>query len=221
MRLFLTDNLAADGLHVLPYACADTAWGALAGRYPDAVILDAGLPDRQGHVLLEHLRDPAHAHGRVDVRLPILVLGAQTDLDRVRVLDAGADDAQSCPFSYPELRSRLTALLRRTQDRARSGALRIGALEVDPVSHQARLAGVRIDLSAKEFALLRTLAAEPTRVFTKPELLRGIWGYRDQSSTRTLDSHACRLRSKLAAAGDRLIVNVWGVGYRLCDPAPS
>ena len=75
----------------------------------------------------------------------------------------------------------------------------------------------RVALSQKEFALLRALAAQPTRVFTKEELLRDVWGFRSLGSTRTLDSHACRLRQKLAVQGDSLVVNVWGVGYRLVD----
>ena len=80
-----------------------------------------------------------------------------------------------------------------------------------------RLRGDRVVLSQKEFALLRALVAEPTRVYTKDELLRSIWGYRAAGSTRTLDSHACRLRQKLGVHGDRYVVNVWGVGYRLVD----
>lgn len=79
--------------------------------------------------------------------------------------------------------------------------------------------GERVVLSQKEFALLRTLIAEPTRVFTKEELLRSVWGYRALGSTRTLDSHACRLRQKLGNHGDRYVLNVWGVGYRLVDVA--
>ena len=80
-----------------------------------------------------------------------------------------------------------------------------------------RLRGRRIKLSQKEFALLRALAVEPTRVLTKAELLRDVWGFRSLGTTRTLDSHACRLRNKLSAEGDRFVVNVWGVGYRLVD----
>jgi len=90
-------------------------------------------------------------------------------------------------------------------------------LEVDPPSREVRLHGQRVALSQKEFALLRTLVSDPTKVFTKEELLRTIWGYRSIGSTRTLDSHACRLRHKLGAHGDRYVVNVWGVGYRLVD----
>ena len=78
-----------------------------------------------------------------------------------------------------------------------------------------RLRGARVALSQKEFALLRALAAEPTRVFTKAELLRDVWGFRALGATRTLDTHACRLRQKLGVHGDRFVVNVWGVGYRL------
>ncbi|HYM58993.1 MAG TPA: winged helix-turn-helix domain-containing protein, partial [Solirubrobacteraceae bacterium] len=102
------------------------------------------------------------------------------------------------------------------------GRLRVGDLEVDPPSREVRLRGDRVELSQKEFALLRTLASHPTRVFTKEELLRDVWGYRSMGTTRTLDSHACRLRHKLGAAGDRFVVNVWGVGYRLIDgPVPA
>jgi DNA-binding response OmpR family regulator len=80
-----------------------------------------------------------------------------------------------------------------------------------------RVGGRLVTLAAKEFALLRALAAEPTRVFTKDELLRDVWGFRSLGQTRTLDSHACRLRQKLGAGGERFVVNVWGVGYRLVD----
>ena len=121
------------------------------------------------------------------------------------------------PFSYPELRLRVAALLRRAERGMRRGRLRVGQLEIDPPSRRVTLSGRPVELSQKEFALLRTLAAEPTRVFTKEELLRTVWGFRSMGSTRTLDSHACRLRRKLGANGDRYLINVWGVGYRLID----
>ena len=117
-----------------------------------------------------------------------------------------------------ELMGRLRASLRRTRPRAALGRLRVGDLEVDPASREVRLRGRRVELSAKEFELLAVLVTEPTRVFTKAELLRDVWGFRCAGRTRTLDSHACRLRVKLGVvAGDRFIVNVWGVGYRLVD----
>jgi DNA-binding response OmpR family regulator len=113
------------------------------------------------------------------------------------------------------------ALLRRAERRARRGRLRVGELEVDPASREVRLRRRRLELSQKEFALLRTLASEPTRVFTKEELLRTVWGFRAMGSTRTLDSHACRLRQKLGVDGERFVINVWGVGYRLVDGPPD
>ena len=95
--------------------------------------------------------------------------------------------------------------------------MRVGPLEVDPLGRQVWLDGEPVALSKKEFALLRALAAEPTRVFTREELLRGVWGFQSLGTTRTLDAHAARLRKKLAVGDGRFIVNVWGVGYRLID----
>lgn len=121
------------------------------------------------------------------------------------------------PFSYAELRGRIGALLRRSEHRARVGRVRVGGLELDPASRVVRIDGEQVALTQKEFALLRVLAASPTRVHTKEELLRTVWGFRTRGTTRTLDSHACRLRAKLAASGRPYVLNVWGVGYRLVD----
>ena len=93
----------------------------------------------------------------------------------------------------------------------------VGALAIDPAAREVKLDGREIPMSAKEFELLRALAEEPARVFTKQELLRDVWGYELMGSTRTLDSHASRLRRKLQPSGRRWIVNVWGVGYKLTD----
>jgi DNA-binding response OmpR family regulator len=116
------------------------------------------------------------------------------------------------PFHYPELAARIAAVLRRATGRRERGVVQVGELRIDPLARE-----VVLELSSKEFALLRTLAEEPTRVFTKEELLRDVWGFKLMGSTRTLDSHASRLRRKLMPSGRRWIVNVWGVGYRLTD----
>jgi DNA-binding response OmpR family regulator len=121
------------------------------------------------------------------------------------------------PFHYPELAARIGAVLRRSRGRRDQGVLQVGELRIDPVAREVTLDGRDIELSAKEFALLRKLAEEPTRVFTKEELLRDVWGFKLMGSTRTLDSHASRLRRKLTDSGRRWIVNVWGIGYRLTD----
>jgi DNA-binding response OmpR family regulator len=113
----------------------------------------------------------------------------------------------------------MRALLRRSRRRPGMGKLRVGPLDIDPIARRVWIRGEPVELSKKEFALLRALASEPTRVFTREELLRGVWGFRAMGQTRTLDSHAFRLRRKLNACGDLFVVNVWGVGYKLVDGA--
>jgi DNA-binding response OmpR family regulator len=218
-RTFLADNLSADGYEVLVAETARDALRLLERKYPDLAIVDLGLPDVDGLALVERVRAADGVATRLNPDVPLLVLtGRDGELDRVRGFERGADDyVVKADFNYPELRLRVAALLRRTARRPRGGRLRVGDLEVDPLSRDVLLRGGRIELSQKEFALLRTLASDPTRVFTKEELLRTVWGYRSMGSTRTLDSHACRLRHKLARDGDRFILNVWGVGYRLVD----
>jgi DNA-binding response OmpR family regulator len=217
-RTFLADNLAADGYELLEAETAAEARHLMETKFPDLAIVDLGLPDEDGLELLRHVRDTDRIAGRLDPDLPLLVLtGRAGDLDRLRGFDSGADDYLSKPFSYQELRARVLALLRRSRRRPGAGRIRIGPLELDPLSRHVRLHGQPVQLSKKEFALLRALASEPTRVFTREELLRGVWGFRSLGATRTLDSHASRLRKKLSAGGDTFVVNVWGVGYRLVD----
>jgi DNA-binding response OmpR family regulator len=217
-RTFLADNLAADGYDIVAAGTLRDALRTLEYHRVDLAIVDLGLPDGSGLELLRRVREAGAFGTRVDARLPLLVLsGRAGETDRVRGLEWGCDDFLPKPFSYLELRLRLAALLRRAHERPGEGRLRVGALELDPVSRDVRLHGARVALSQKEFALLRQLAAEPTRVFTKSELLRDVWGFQARGATRTLDSHACRLRQKLSARGDRFVVNVWGVGYRLVD----
>jgi DNA-binding response OmpR family regulator len=217
-RTFLADNLSADGYDLLVADCAAIGLSLIERKFPDIALVDVGLPDGSGFELLRRVRSADGVASRMNPDLPLMVIsGRASELDRVRGFDRGADDYVCKPFSYPELRGRIAALLRRADHRASHGRLRAGPLEVDPPSREVRLHGERVALSQKEFALLRTLVSDPTRVFTKEELLRTIWGYRLRGSTRTLDSHACRLRHKLGARGDRYVVNVWGVGYRLVD----
>jgi DNA-binding response OmpR family regulator len=215
---FLADNLTADGFELVLADCLRDGLRELEFRRPDLAIVDLGLPDGSGLELLAQVREADRIASRLDPSLPLIVLtGRATELDRVRGFERGADDFVAKPFSYSELRLRIVAVLRRTRERHGHGRLRVGELELDPVAHEVRLRGRRIDLSQKEFALLRALAADPTRVLTKEELLRDVWGFRSLGTTRTLDSHACRLRQKLGGDGDRFVVNVWGVGYRLVD----
>jgi DNA-binding response OmpR family regulator len=217
-RTFLADNLAADGYAPLAATSVAEVLEQLESRFPDLVIVDLGLPDRDGLELLAEVRAADGVASRIDPLVPLLVLsGRSGELHRMRSFEKGADLVVAKPFSYPELRAQIAALLRRTDRRARHGRLRVGALEIDPLGRIVTFGGRRVPVSQKEFALLRTLATDAMRVFTKEELLRSIWGWDSRSSTRTLDSHACRLRQKLTRAGAHLVFNVWGVGYRLVD----
>jgi len=218
LSTFLADNLSADGYEPVVAETLRDGLRELEFRRPDLAIVDLGLPDGSGLELIERVRTADGIASRLDPTVPLIVLSARAgELDRVRAFERGADDFVPKPFSYGEFRLRIAAVLRRTRRRSGLGQLRVGELELDPAGREVRLRGRRIELSQKEFALLRALATDPTRVLTKQELLRDVWGYRTLGTTRTLDSHACRLRNKLGVDGDRFVVNVWGVGYRLVD----
>jgi DNA-binding response OmpR family regulator len=222
VRTFLADNLTADGYDVLLAETARDALRQLEYKAPDLALVDVGLPDASGLEVLRRVRGADGVATRLDPGTPLIVLsGRASELDRVRGLEHGADDYVAKPFSYPELRLRISGLLARAQGGAKSGRIRVGELDIDPASREVLLRGRRLVLAQKEFALLRTLAAQPSRVFTKEELLRDVWGFRAMGTTRTVDSHACRLRQKLGVEGDRFVHNVWGVGYRLVDAAPA
>jgi DNA-binding response OmpR family regulator len=219
-RAFLADNLAADGFAVATAAGAGEAVRAIEIRRPDLVVLDLMLERESGLTVLDRVRSADGLGTRIDPELPVIVVSARTaEVDRVRGFARGADDYVTKPFSYQELVARVRALLRRSAGRPRRGVLRAGELTLDPVTRSVRLAGAPVALSAKEFALLQALAADPTRVFSKSELLRDVWGYRSLGASRTVDAHACRLRSKLSRRGRRYVVNVRGVGYRLTEVA--
>ena len=217
-RRFLADNLAADGYAPLQAATVAEALSILEEAPPDLAIVDLGLPDRDGLELVREVRGAIRCVPGPDPDLPLLILsGRAAEVDRLRSFTRGADDFLAKPFSYPELRARIDALLRRSRTAPRPIRRRFGPLEIDPVTHEVLLDGGRIDLSRKEFELLSLLAREPTRVYTREELLREVWGFRSPGHTRTLDSHASRLRRKLQAGGHHFVLNVWGVGYRLAD----
>jgi DNA-binding response OmpR family regulator len=217
-REFLADNLKADSFSVVTASTGREAFNLLQMKDCDLLLLDVMLPDSSGYELCRRVREADGLAQRVDPNLPVILLTARSaDADRVRGFERGADDYVVKPFHYRELLARIGAVLRRSSARRDKGILRVGELRIDPVSRDVTLDGKPIELSAKEFALLRTLAEDPTRVFTKEELLRDVWGFELMGSTRTLDSHASRLRRKLVPSGRRWIVNVWGVGYRLTD----
>jgi DNA-binding response OmpR family regulator len=175
-------------------------------------------PERKPDIVL--LEDISQLDRWSGEQVPVIVLGRPhaDAVDRVRAFERGCDDFLSQPFVYAELLARIRAVLRRTAP-ARGRQLVCGELVVDPPTRRVTIDGRPVLLSGKEFELVAKLATDPDRVFTKDELLRDVWGYRATGRTRTLDSHASRVRRKLGAvAGDnRYVVNVWGVGYRLVE----
>jgi len=217
-RTFLADELTADGSELLVVDSVADALRLLGTKFPDLAILDVGLADGSGLDVVRQVRAADGLASRIDPDVPLLVLsGRSGETDRIRAFDAGADDFVAKPFSYGELRGRVRALLRRSDVRHRVSRVRVGTLEIDPTSRSVWVEGRSVRLTATEFALLRVLAASPTAVCTKADLLKAVWGYQGRSSTRTLDSHVCRLRKKLRAHDTEFIRNTWGIGYRLVD----
>ena len=219
-RSFLEQQLADDGFAVVSADRGGRALELVEDSAPDLVLLDAVLPDASGFEVCRRLREgePGRAWNR-DV--PVIMLTARGDpIDRLRGFARGCDDYVVRPFVYEELVARMRAVLRRTAPAGRRDRLVVGQLEVDRLSRSVRVAGAPVLLASKEYELLVALACEPERVFRKEELLRDVWGFRSLGRTRTLDSHASRLRRKLnAPVGDgTFVVNVWGVGYRLVEP---
>ena len=213
----LCDHLHADRFEALAAPSAADALRLCHYNDPNLLLLDIRLPDASGLDVLREIRASAGPTGRFDPVLPVIVLsGRSTDVDRVRGFSEGADDYVIKPFHYQEVAARIRAVLRR-RDARREGPRRIGDLFIDPSRRKVRICDREVALANKEFTLLRALATDPHRVFTKEELLRDVWGFRSMGRTRTLDSHASRLRRKLDPEAGRYVVNCWGVGYRLLD----
>jgi DNA-binding response OmpR family regulator len=209
-REYLGRQLRDDGFDVLGAARRSEALDLAERARPDLVVLaelDLCLRLRRG--------EPGRTWDR---NIPVILLAPTSDtVERVRALDRGADDVIGRPFAYEELLARIRALLRRSTATS-AEVLVAGDLVVDRRTRRVTVRDTIVALSAKEFDLLARLAVEPSRVFTKEELLREVWGFRALGRTRTLESHASRLRRKLCLAdGDRFLVNVWGVGYRLLE----
>jgi DNA-binding response OmpR family regulator len=218
-RAFLSDNLAADGHSVLAAPTATAAWQILCVEVVDLVVVDIsdlGALDRDGVQLVGRVRQSARSGSRVDPSLPVVVLAPRLgEVERLRVFAFGCDDLVAHPYSYPELRARITALLRRSRGHWAPSRMRIGPLELDAGSRQAWLDARPLGLSNKEYALLTVLASEPSRVFSRQELLQRVWGFQGDDRTRTVDVHASRLRRKLAHAREQFVINSWGEGYKL------
>jgi two-component system phosphate regulon response regulator PhoB len=183
---------------------------------PDVVVLDLGLPDQSGYDVCKQLRADATVG---DVGVVVLAAKGESE-DRILGLEVGADDYVIKPFAAGEVVQRVVALATwLTERRARpatgdpSATIKIGTIELDPVTHDVRISGVPTQLRPLEYKLLLLLVSDPGRVFTREELLEQVWGMRGDLHTRTVDVHVRRLRVSLGPAAD-VIETVHGFGYR-------
>src|SRR6476469_8341854 len=186
---------------------------------PDAVVLDLMLPKMDGLAVCKELREKVGY-------LPILMLTAKDDVvDKVLGLEMGADDYITKPFSLREVEARIKSVLRRARASAAAGdgkdetPIVRGNLRVDPVRREVTIADRQVELTPKEFDLLRLFAGNPGRVFPRKYLLEKIWDYSYEGYDRTIDSHINRLRAKIEENPDnpQLVLTVWGIGYKFTD----
>ncbi len=213
IRELVARVLADRGHDVETTATAMEGLQAVVRVSPDLVILDMGLPDLDGTELLKMIRAVSE--------VPIIVATARSeDRDVIRTLDAGADDYLIKPFSVDQLEARVRAVLRRIGGGGGPGPLSVGDLVIDVGAREARLEGKPIDLSPKEFDVLRFLAERQGEVVSKRELLAEVWRQPYGGSEKTVDVHISWLRKKLgeSAAESRYLQTVFGVGVKLVAP---
>ena len=216
-RSAVVANLRGHGYRVAEAGSVAEAIRSWDADRPDLILIDLGLPDEDGATLIRRVRR--------DTTTPILVLSARgQEHDKVGALDAGADDYVTKPFGLAELRSRIAAILRRAGGRGADadGAIELGPIRLDPTRRQATVGGTPIELTPREYELLKTFLANQGRLVTKQRLLRAVWGTAYAGEEHYLHVYVSRLRRKLEAADPdgstrRLIVAEPGVGYRVAE----
>ena len=209
IRNLMIYTLNASGFDAQGFASGEELFKALEQQRPQLILLDIMLPGMDGLEILRTLR----AHGST-ASIPVIMATAKgTEYDKVYGLDLGADDYLAKPFGMMEMVSRIKAVLRRTAPKA-GAQLTIGQLSLDPIGHTVTAQGKNVQLTLKEYALLKLLMENPGRVFTRDQLLSAIWDTDYVGETRTVDVHIGTLRTKLGACG-KYIYTMRGVGYRL------
>jgi two-component system KDP operon response regulator KdpE len=214
-RREVSRNLSAHGFRVVETGTVADALVAWERERPDVILLDLGLPDRDGISVVRHVRREATT--------PIVVLSARGDeVVKVDALEAGADDYVTKPFGTAELHARIRAVMRRVGGRAadRAGVIRNGALTLDPLAHRVEVAGQPVALTPREYRILEVLVSRPGSLVTRGRILRAVWGEAYQEQGHYIHVYISQLRRKLAAADPDgtladLVVAEPGVGYRV------
>ena len=213
IRELVVYTLQNTGMEARGFSDGAALTAALRGAKPDLILLDIMLPGEDGISILRRLRSLPDT-----AAIPVILLTAKnTEYDKVIGLDSGADDYIAKPFGMMELVARIRAVLRRSQDKllsADSHPLTAGAISIDERAHTVCVSGRDVQLTLKEYQLLVLLMKNQGAVLTRDVLLENIWGYNNESETRTVDVHIRTLRQKLGADG-ALIETVRGVGYRM------
>lgn len=208
IRTMLDYYLRSLGYEVRSFESGEDMLAAMGDTVPSLCILDIMLPGMDGIALLRRLRSSG-----ATARIPIMMLTARTsEMDKVTGLEQGADDYVSKPFGLMELQARVKALLRRAWPEQEENALHFEGLELDPDARTVRRNGEAVELTFKEFELLRLLMSRPGAVLSRDEILNHVWGYHYAGETRTVDMHIKSLRKKL---GEGYITTVRGVGYKM------
>ena len=200
--------LAEAAFDAKPDHLSTSTLGEVLARAPELVLVDAAENPAQAFAVVRALRER-------DRRVPVVVVVDRADLDRFAWQDE-ADEVLFPGAPAAEIRVRLSILRRRTGS-AEAATIRLGPMTIDVDTYRVAVAGRSLDLTFKEFEVLRFLASHPGRVFTRPALLREVWGYDFYGGTRTVDVHVRRVRSKLGPEHEHLIETVRGVGYRAAD----
>ncbi len=210
IRDLMIYTLNSAGFEAEGFAEGEALFEALNTRTPQLIMLDIMLPGEDGITILKKLRSQART-----AQIPIIMATAKgTEYDKVIGLDLGADDYLTKPFGMMEMISRIKAVLRRTSPEGENRILRVGELEMDMNQHIVTSCGGRVQLTLKEYELLRLFMENLGRAYTRDQLLSRIWGADYIGETRTVDVHIGTLRTKLGSCGD-YIETVRGVGYRM------
>lgn len=214
IRELVVYTLESTGLSACGFEDGKEFLEALALQTPELVLLDIMLPGEDGMELLKKLKSSVKTKN-----IPVIMVTAKgAEYDKVKGLDAGADDYVAKPFGMMELVSRVKAVLRRTakDDYKRDDRFALGGIEMDIKKHEVTADGSVVNLTLKEYELLKRMIRNPNIVLTRDQLLEDIWGYDFDGETRTVDVHVRTLRQKLGDCGDR-IETVRGVGYRMSE----